>query len=126
MRSKPRPKGEPQTLPNASSPRQELETTIARKHPDIREVRRTSRGVVLERAHRPGARDIEIDTMGESVLARLDGRKTLETLRIEFAAEHCLSPLESRALLLSFLRDLKQRELIQLVPAPPSSLSNAP
>jgi hypothetical protein len=104
-----------------------LEATVAVKHPDIREVRRTAGGVVLERSHRPGARDVEIDAMGESVLARLDSRKTLETLRAEFAEEHRLSPLESRALLLSFLRDLKQRDLIQLVPVnspePPKSLN---
>lgn len=104
--------GEP--VNTARTPRQELEAIIPVKHPDIREIRRTANGVILERSHRPGARDIEIDAMGEEVLSRLDGQKTLETLRAEFAQEHQLSPLESRALILSFLRDLRQRGLIQL------------
>lgn len=116
-----RRKSSPASVKPTRTPRQELESILPVKHPDIREVRRTSRGLILERAHRPGARDIEIDTMGESVLARLDGHKTLETLRAEFAEEHQLSPLESRALLLSFLRDLRQRGLIQLEPATPQT-----
>ncbi len=82
-----------------------MESTIAVKHPDIRENRRTPRGVVLERSHRPGAGDVEIDAMGESVLARLDGRKTLETLRAEFAEEHRLSPPVYRRRVAFFTKD---------------------
>jgi hypothetical protein len=75
--------------------------------------------MVLKRAHRPQSREIELDAMGASVLFSLDGNKTLETLRREFAETHRLSPLESRALLLGFLRDLRERDLIQLVPVSP-------
>lgn len=111
-----KPKSDSPTNPQRT-PRQELESIVPVTHPDIREVRRTVRGVVLERSRRPGARDIEIDTLGHSVLKSLDGQKNLETLRAEFAEAHQLSPLESRALMLSFLRDLRQRGLIQLEPS---------
>ena len=112
-------------LQPTKSPRQELEGMTAVRHPDIREIKRKTSGVILERSHRPGARDIELDAMGESVLQKLEGHKSLEAVRAEFAAEHRLSPLESRALLLSFLRDLRQRGLIQLIQSSPVE-SSAP
>lgn len=94
--------------------RQQLARLIPVPHPDVREIRRTARGVVLRRTHRPDSRDVEIDALGASVLQALDGNKSLEDLRSAFAEQHRLSPLESRALLLGFVRDLRQRGLIRI------------
>jgi hypothetical protein len=53
-----------------------------------------------------------LDGLGADVYGRIDGKKTLEQLIDEFAEEHKLTFLESRALLLEYLRTLMRRGLV--------------
>ena len=93
-------------------PRAELQAIYPRLAPHVREVKREAGRAVLVRGDAEGARHVELDAMGLDVMQRLDGQRSLEEIRAEFAAEHALSPLESRALVLNFLRSLRQRGLV--------------
>ena len=57
-------------------------------------------------------RRIQLDPIGWGVYARLDGRKTFEQLVDEFALEHKLEFLESRALLMAHIRNLMRSGLV--------------
>lgn len=78
----------------------------------VRELRRGSRTVVYERTDRQ-TRPVQLDLMGEEVFQRLQEGKTLERLRAEFARDHKLTPLESRALVLGFVRSLHERGFVR-------------
>ncbi len=53
-----------------------------------------------------------LEGLGADVYGRIDGKKTVEQLIDEFADEHKLTFLESRALLLNYLRTLMKRGLV--------------
>lgn len=80
----------------------------------VREVSRGSTGALFERVNRPGSLKIEVDLIGLAVMDRLDGTLHMEALIEEFAAEHLLSYLESRALIMPYVRTLVNRDLVVL------------
>lgn len=57
-------------------------------------------------------RRIRLDPVGWSVYARIDGRKTFEQLTDDFAHEHQLDFLESRALLMAHILNLMRAGLV--------------
>ncbi|MCC5848892.1 MAG: hypothetical protein JJU29_12455 [Verrucomicrobia bacterium] len=78
-----------------------------------REVSRSTLGARFERVDNPQARRVDLDIIGLDLLSRLEAKPSMERLIEEFADEHRLSYLESRALLMPYMRTLLQRELIR-------------
>ena len=60
-------------------------------------------------------RQVQLDPAGADVLARCDGRQTVETIIEQFAAEHKLSFREAQLPVMQFLRQLTERGLIAIV-----------
>ena len=77
-------------------------------------VREGEHGMVLGNRDRPQDRRVQVDAIGAELLSMLDGGRTLEELIEAFADIHLLSYLESRALIMAWLRPLVQRELVRL------------
>ena len=78
-----------------------------------REVTRSAHGARFQRVDNPQARRVDLDAIGLDLLGRLESKRSMEALIEDFAAEHRLSFLESRALLMPYMRTLLQRELIR-------------
>ena len=57
---------------------------------------------------------IALDGIGRDVYESIDGRSTFEQLIDAFASEHCLTFLESRALLAQFISQLMERGLVAI------------
>lgn len=76
-------------------------------------VRQGPHGVVLSNKDRPQDRKVQVDAIGAELLSMLDGGRTLENLIEAFAETHLLSYLESRALIMAWIRPLVQRELVR-------------
>lgn len=100
--------------PSPLPPREQWQQVRPARAPHLRELRRGASGAVFQRGDVEQARPVEIDEMGLELLGRMDGNKTLEEIRAEFARDYKLTPLESRALVLGFLRSLHQRGLVTL------------
>ena len=58
------------------------------------------------------SRRIQLDPVGWSMYERIDGLKTFEQLIDDFAEEHNLAFLESRALLMAHIRNLMKAGLV--------------
>ena len=60
-------------------------------------------------------RRVELDRLGTSVLEMCDGRRCVESIIEEFAADHKLSFREAQLSVTQFLRQLSQRGLVAIV-----------
>ena len=60
-------------------------------------------------------RRVELEPVGAGVLRMCDGRRTVEAIIEEFAADHKLSFREAQLSITQFLRQLTQRGLIAVV-----------
>jgi len=58
------------------------------------------------------SRRIQLDPVGWAVYEKIDGQKTFERMIDDFAAEHNLAFLESRALLMAHIRNLMKAGLV--------------
>ena len=61
----------------------------------------------------PSCRSVRLDELGESVFRDCDGRKTVREIILRFADEHRLTFLESKALIVLFLKKLMERGAIE-------------
>lgn len=60
-------------------------------------------------------RRVELEPVGSGVLGMCDGRRTVEAIIEEFAADHKLSFREGQLAVTQFLRQLMQRGLVVIV-----------
>lgn len=102
-----------------------LGTVVPMVSPDVKITPRGASGALCEFTARPGARRVEIDSIGVEVLSHLDGRAGAGDLIDRFARTHKLSPLESRALILTYLRALAQRGIVVMQTVEPDDAGSA-